>query len=457
MDKRAGIYVRISSDPQGLRAGVERQEADCRALAESRGWTVAEVFADNDISAYSGKPRPEYKRMLADIESGEINAVITWHLDRLHRSPKELESFFEVCDTARLKDMATVTGSIDLSTDDGRFHARIMGAVARKSSDDSSRRLKRKFESLAQNGQYKGGKRPFGFERDGTTLRTEEAALVREAARRILAGDSLRGICADWNQSQVADRTWVPQALKRILISPRMAGLREHKGVVIGEAQWEAIIDRGAWERMGGLLTDHSRSRQQRARSYLLTGHSYCGFCDSRMGARPRTNGTRAYVCHPDTGGCNKVSIKAEPLEELVRDEILAALDSQALAEVLRAASGEDEAQKELLESLQADQTAIDQLAKDHYADRLIGRSEYLAARGALEGRMGATRKALERNTGAGVLASISTGIQDAWESRGFDWRRALIGAVLERVVIHPAKRGYPKFDPDRVQLVWRA
>ena len=66
--------------------------------------------------------------MLAEIESGSIDAVITWHLDRLHRSPRELESFFEVCDRAGLKRMATVTGSIDLSTDDGRFHARIMGA-----------------------------------------------------------------------------------------------------------------------------------------------------------------------------------------------------------------------------------------------------------------------------------------------------------------------------------------
>ncbi|MDQ5874696.1 MAG: recombinase family protein, partial [Actinomycetota bacterium] len=133
---------------------MERQEADCRALAESRGWDVAEVYVDNDLSAYSGKPRPAYKRLLADLSSGSIDAVVTWHLDRLHRSPTELEHFFEVCDRAGLKSMATVTGDVDLSTDDGRFHARIMGAVARKSSDDSSRRLKRKFESLAQEGRY---------------------------------------------------------------------------------------------------------------------------------------------------------------------------------------------------------------------------------------------------------------------------------------------------------------
>jgi len=417
---------------------------------------MAELYSDNDMSAYSGKPRPAYRRMLADIASGSIDAVLTWHLDRLHRSPKELESFFEVCDRAGLRNMATVTGDVDLSTDDGRFHARIMGAVARKSSDDSARRLKRKMESLAQNGQFKGGKRPFCFEADGVTLRSNEAELVREAARRILAGESMRAICGEWNRAGVAGRKWDPQALKRILLAPRVAGLREYKGEVVGPAVWPEIIDQATWERLRGLLNDPGR-RQHRARSYLLTGMAYCSLCGGKMVARPRLDKTRAYVCGPDTGGCNKVSIKAEPLEDMVRDAILAALDSPALAEALRAASGEDDAQRELLASLQTDQTALDQLAKDHYADRLIGRSEYLAARDALESRLSATRKALERNTGAGVLASISTGIGNAWESRGFDWRRALIGAVLERVVIHPAKRGYPKFDPDRVQLVWRA
>ncbi|MGI8789543.1 MAG: recombinase family protein, partial [Actinomycetota bacterium] len=176
----AGIYVRISSDPQGLRAGIDRQEADCRALAESRGWDVI-VYSDNDLSAYSGKTRPGYQRMLSDIGDRSIGAIVTWHLDRLTRSPKELEHFFEVCDQAGMKNMATVTGDIDLSTSDGRLQARIMGAVARKSSDDTSRRLKRKFESLAQEGKYGGGRRPFGYERDGVTLRAEEADLIRGA------------------------------------------------------------------------------------------------------------------------------------------------------------------------------------------------------------------------------------------------------------------------------------
>src|SRR5699024_1530759 len=49
---RAVLYVRISDDPEGLEKGVERQEADCRAYAESLGYEVVEAFRENDTSAF---------------------------------------------------------------------------------------------------------------------------------------------------------------------------------------------------------------------------------------------------------------------------------------------------------------------------------------------------------------------------------------------------------------------
>lgn len=88
---KAGVYTRISSDPSGQRAGVDRQRADCEAHCLARGWEVAEVFCDNDASGYGRKPRRAYERMLAAAESGSIDAIVTWHNDRLHRSSKELE------------------------------------------------------------------------------------------------------------------------------------------------------------------------------------------------------------------------------------------------------------------------------------------------------------------------------------------------------------------------------
>jgi site-specific DNA recombinase len=65
--RSAAIYARISSDQVGEGLGVQRQTEDCRKLAADLGWQVGEEYVDNDFSAYSGKPRPAYLRMLADL------------------------------------------------------------------------------------------------------------------------------------------------------------------------------------------------------------------------------------------------------------------------------------------------------------------------------------------------------------------------------------------------------
>ena len=72
---RAAVYLRISQDPTGEQAGVTRQREDCLALVEAQGWELLEVFQDNDISASSGKARPEYQRMLKAIRDGMVDAV----------------------------------------------------------------------------------------------------------------------------------------------------------------------------------------------------------------------------------------------------------------------------------------------------------------------------------------------------------------------------------------------
>ena len=71
---------------------------DCRKLAADRGWPVGAEYVDNDLSAFSGKPRREYARMLTNLSSGARDAVIVYNLDRLHRLPAELEDFVALCE-----------------------------------------------------------------------------------------------------------------------------------------------------------------------------------------------------------------------------------------------------------------------------------------------------------------------------------------------------------------------
>src|SRR5919202_223900 len=110
---RAGIYARISSDREGDNLAISRQLADCERLAERRGWTVVERYIDSHISAYNGRRRPEYLRLLDDVDAGAVQAVLVYHADRLHRHPRELEEFIDLCQRSKTK-IGKVSGDLDL-------------------------------------------------------------------------------------------------------------------------------------------------------------------------------------------------------------------------------------------------------------------------------------------------------------------------------------------------------
>jgi site-specific DNA recombinase len=116
---------------------VSRQQHDTRKLVDLRGWTLADTYLDNDVSAYQPKViRPDFERMLVDLETGVIQGVAVYDVDRLARQPADLERIISIYDGKPLV-FATVQGDIDLSTPDGRTMARVMVAFANKASMDS--------------------------------------------------------------------------------------------------------------------------------------------------------------------------------------------------------------------------------------------------------------------------------------------------------------------------------
>ncbi|MDQ3715476.1 MAG: recombinase family protein, partial [Actinomycetota bacterium] len=166
MGPRSVIYARQSLDRSGEGAAIERQVADCRKLAEARGWDVVEVVSDNDISASNGKARPGYQRVLTMIESGSVDRVVVWAVDRLTRRMRDLEDVVDLCERTGVS-IATVSGDIDLSTDMGRMVARILASVARGEVERKGTRQKRANLQRAQKGDVGWTRRPFGYQRDG--------------------------------------------------------------------------------------------------------------------------------------------------------------------------------------------------------------------------------------------------------------------------------------------------
>src|SRR6476661_3988965 len=108
-NKRAVIYTRISRDKSGEGLGVDRQEQACRVLAKNRGWTVVRVFAENDTSAL--KKRPRYLEMIEFVKNGGADIIVSWAVDRLTRTPREIEDLIELSEATGV---LIVTASGDL-------------------------------------------------------------------------------------------------------------------------------------------------------------------------------------------------------------------------------------------------------------------------------------------------------------------------------------------------------
>jgi site-specific DNA recombinase len=459
---RAGIYARISSDREGDNLAISRQLQDCELLAATKDWQVVERYVDSDISAYGGKRRPEYERMLEEIEAGVVEAVVVYHADRLHRHPRELEDFIDLCQRHKTR-LATVTGETDLATHDGQLIARIQGAVARKESDDKSRRIRRKHEELAQAGRVSGGgTRPFGYEADKRTLRPDEAATIRDCVRRVLAGDSLRSLCTDLNRDgvrTVTGRQWSPQTLRRLLLSARISGQREHKGEIVAKAEWPAIITPAETQRLRAKLQDPDRRTNRSARRYLLARLLRCGNCGSRLYSRPRENGSRRYVCAsgPGFGGCGKLTIVAEPLEQFILEAVLHRLDSAELPKALNG-SAADPAGSEWQAEIERAQAKLDELAA-LWAEGEIGRNEWLTARRPIEKRLDTAKKrlaAVNRTTTITPHLGNSDELREHWEEMTLSRQEQIVAALLEHVVVGPGRRGFNRFDRSRLQPVWR-
>ena len=461
----AAIYARISSDPTGAALGVTRQLEDCRKLAAQRELRVVEEYVDDDRSAWSGKVRPAYRRMLDDIRAGSVGTVLVWHADRLHRQPRELEEYIEVCEPRDVPTLACVSGPIDLSNPDGRLIARMLGAVAAHESDSKSRRIRRKVLELAMAGEPAGGgTRPFGYRDDRRTIEPEGAAAARGAVARVLAGDSLRAVVRDLNARGIVTSTggpWSIQSLRRMLLSARLSGQREHRGEIVAVGGWEPIITPEETTRLRALLTDPARLPRRTVRSYLLSGGLLrCGWCDAVLTSRPTEKGDRRYVCAKGPGlpGCGRIGVLAEPIEALIAEAVLLRLDTPELAAALAGVASTNVDAAAAGDALALDGHQLDELAAA-YAERQITLREWLAARAPIEARIVAARRRLGRLTQTGAIEAYvgaSATLRATWADLPLNSQRVIVAAVLGYAVVRPATPGRTRFDPGRVDPVWR-
>lgn len=478
---RFAIYCRISSDKTGAGLGVERQESECRELVEKLGGTIVRVYADNDISAYSGKPRPDYEALLAALRAREIDAVAVWHQDRLLRLNTDLEGYIDVCGPLSIPTYTVKAGLLDLATPAGRAFARNMATWATYEVETSTARVKSKKLQAAKAGGHNGGKRPFGYTKDGLTIVPEERDALLHMADRLIAGDSFRTIAMNLNARHITTTQgmgWKASKVKHVLLRKRNIGIREHLGDEY-PAQWPAIFDQETYAAILLACAHRSslRTHHGTGRKHLLTGFLSCGKCG---------NGLTVYSCQQRNGsmvpavacrtrdelpdcpkGCGGVKRNLAPITDLVTDAVLYRLDGDGLAEVMQSSSSSSTSLVHAMAERQTQQARLDEIV-GLYSTGELSFKEYTAMKTAATKKLEEINERAEKLTPTShVLARIPLGqkLRDTWDSADIEWKRQVIDLLIDRVIVHPkpGQSGYKlplykqwRFDPELIEIKWK-
>jgi site-specific DNA recombinase len=477
----AAIYARLSRNrTPDERDSTRRQVESCKKLAKAKGLRVEHVLIDDDISAYSGKVRPGYQQLLGLIETDQIQCVIAWHQDRLHRSPIELEQFVQVVNAHTVTVHTVVAGDIDLTTASGLLHAGMLGQVARYESAHRSERILAAKDANAAAGRWGGGTRPYGYQHhtagEGLTIDTAEAAAVREACARVVAGERVGTVARDFNARGIAPmaaKSWSITSLSRVVFSPTIAGRLIHRGEDVGPADWPPIIDSDTAAKLQAI--DGRRIKRGRAAKVaLLTGgRLVCSKCGTAMTTaqkpKPKPKAEKATADEPKTKTekakedepkpekptrlyrcttCYR-SIRAEPVEQIITELIFARLDDAKLSAPSKPTTGGDD-----LYQLESE---LEALAEDMGAG-VISRGEWTAARTPLLARISAARSAIEASLSETPVPGLGApgGLRAAWPELNLDQREQVVSVFVEQVICNERTKAGPVFEPERLQVIWK-
>lgn len=453
------IYLRQSQDKSGQWAAINRQEEACTKLAEAKGLERLTFYRDNDRSASNGQERPEFTRLLSDIKSGRVDALVVWHLDRLTRSVRDLSKVIEA-GQGRGLNIASVHGvSLDLGDPTGVAVATILTAIAAMEVEHKGNRQKAANRQRAQNGGAFWATRPFGYDRHGQDVYivASEAAAIRDAAQKILAGNTLSSVVNDWNEAGLRTTAknkttgefglWGVTQVRRVLLNPRYCGRRLYNGEDLGEGDWPPILTEELHGRLEEFLTDPRRrtAPDDLGAKYLLSGIAMCGKCGKPMFASPaKKNGKTRMIYRCFGGYC--IARQLEPVDETVEARVVGILSRPDAARLftpdidtmaLRAQASALRDRRDTLAAL--------------LAEGLLSPAAVRQQAGKITAELASVESKLNTADTLDPMAGIinAEDVVDAWTALGLPTKRKIIRTLMD-VTIMPVGKGV-RFKPEQV------
>lgn len=473
------LYIRQSltrDKSESIPLQIER----CTEAAKALGAEIVETLVEPpSTSGFKdrGRGRPRFLDLLELVRSGQARAVMAYKSDRLSRGGGPgwaplIEAFEQAgCDT----DHAVLTPNGWLS----EFEIGIRASMDREESKKLSDRMRDVRAREAREGKPRISGRPYGYScsglhaedcevvgcrHDGTmSLVPAELEVIEEVVERVLLGESLWRIANDFNDRGIPSARggeWRTGTLTRLLTNPRYVGLREHKGVVVAEGQWERAIDRSTWDRLQEALKNRPTAGPKRfgARTYPLVGFLFCSKCGGKLRSLRKQNGRRAYYCRKGAGlgGCGGISTIADPVEDEVRKYVIGKLcDPKYRKQLVRLSETAADESESLADQL-ADAEAQRDMLLDLYLEKKVNKATYERRYAALTDSIEVLGRKAFSAPQHSVLRDLPPTVEqldELWDEKGIGFQRQLIDLVIQRVEVLPGQQGRKAFDPNR--LVW--
>lgn len=453
---RALIYARVSSDPSGRGRSVADQIVDCRDVCKRNGWTIVEELQDNDIGAsrWSGKDRPEYRRLQKMITDADV--LVTWEASRAHRDLAAYVELRELCVEHNV--LWSYSGqTYDLTRSEDRHRTAMDAVYSENEAEKLRERVLRGLKSRAAAGEPHG-KIPYGYklalDERGHRIRIpqpDEAQVLQDSAKWVREGLSLRAIVQRLNGESRTNRgrDWTSLELRRKLLSPTYAGFRVNHGTQV-VATWEPILSIEEHRAVTAILTDPERLTHRGATPvHLLTGIAVCGVCGGKMGRLKNTSGSISYTC----AGKFCVTRSKRIVDEIVEAVVTTRLSRPDVAEALHADDGT--VRREALAEVRVLTARL--AAYEHKAiDGELEPDEYTRLRDGVRAKLADAEARAANAPGGSPLPAMIAGpdAPQLWEQLSMESQREIVRALCH-VTIEKAPRS-DTANPEYVRIEWK-
>jgi DNA invertase Pin-like site-specific DNA recombinase len=418
---RAFGYLRISKESPDTTSPRRQREA-IEQLCAARGWDLVEMHSDVDVSAYNGHRRPAFDGMMARL--ADVDAIVFWRLDRLARSVRQLEDIADACQKADVQ-LVSTDGEIDTTSAAGRAFYQMRGVFGEFESRNLSERSRQMMAHKRTRGEWVG-RAPFGWKVVEKMLvpDNDQQAVLLEAARRYVAGDSFSAIARDLG--------FQTGPLSRMLRSERVQ---------------EAIPDDLSGP-LASALVERRFQRVPTSSQSLLGGIATCGFCGKGMTMSSTRAGRQGRWSQYRCPVAGHTGISAPWLDDHVVTKVTAAIDTGEIVKALRRRRKPGRSRK--ASEIEARMDFID----EQLAAGSITQARYDRMNAALVDQL-ATANQAERDAGIDLPVELARNLGTNFPTFTLVNKRRVIQAVFERIEVSKAS-GHGAVDDRRVKLLPR-